>query len=335
MTLRPAVGPVTPHLFRPDRQRPVRAKLLHLLAATRVVPHAHPWGQIAISSTGVVRVTMPHGTTIVPPSRALWIPPGVEHAVTVVEDADLLTLYVDPGRQIQGLVTNAAEAARWRQCRVLEASRLLLALALELDARPDDAPTRAGPRHPDAREAHRRPARGRAAARAAGPARHRPAEREAAAAAVRVDARRSVTACIARSLGRRRRGERADDRPAVPQRARHHFRPLARAGAARPCGAAGGAAHADGVDRRRARLRQPERLRCHGQAFCRQLADALLPRRAPEGRASIRAGRARRPTIHADAATERLRHRAIRRLALASAGTPAEDRGACHSSAPP
>jgi len=139
MTLRLAVGPVTPHLFRPDRQRPVRAKLLHLLAATRVVPHAHPWGQIAISSTGVVRVTMPHGTTIVPPSRALWIPPGVEHAVTVVEDADLLTLYVDPGRRVQGLAGNASEVAPWGLCRLLEASRLLLALALALDARPDDA----------------------------------------------------------------------------------------------------------------------------------------------------------------------------------------------------
>jgi quercetin dioxygenase-like cupin family protein len=121
MTLRPAVGPVTPHLFRPDRHRPVRAKLLHLLAATRVVPHAHPWGQVAISSTGVVRVTMPHGTTIVPPSRALWIPPGVEHAVTVVEDADLLTLYVDPARRIQGLAARK-EAAGLQGRMVLPAS---------------------------------------------------------------------------------------------------------------------------------------------------------------------------------------------------------------------
>jgi AraC-like DNA-binding protein/quercetin dioxygenase-like cupin family protein len=139
MTTRPSIGPLTPHLFRPDRARPVRAKRQHLLAATRVVPHAHPWGQVAISTTGVVRVTMPHGTTIVPPSRALWVPPGVEHAVTVVEDADLLTLYVAPGRRGLGLAASAAEAARWRQCRVLDASRLLLALALELDARPDAA----------------------------------------------------------------------------------------------------------------------------------------------------------------------------------------------------
>jgi AraC-like DNA-binding protein/quercetin dioxygenase-like cupin family protein len=141
MTSRLPIGPLTPHLFRPDRARPLRAKLQHLLAATRVVPHSHPWGQIAISSTGVVRVTMPHGTTIVPPSRALWIPPGVEHAVTVVEDADLLTLYLDPQGRAGKLAGSAAEADRWRQCRVLEASRLLLALALELDARPDDAAT--------------------------------------------------------------------------------------------------------------------------------------------------------------------------------------------------
>jgi AraC-like DNA-binding protein/quercetin dioxygenase-like cupin family protein len=139
MTKRPPVGPLTPHLFRPDKNRPVRAKRQHLLAATRVVPHAHPWGQIAISTTGVVRVTVPDGTTIVPPSRALWIPPGVEHAVTVVEDSDLLTLYINPGRRGHGPAATGAEAARWQQCRVLEASNLLLALALELDASPDGA----------------------------------------------------------------------------------------------------------------------------------------------------------------------------------------------------
>jgi AraC-like DNA-binding protein len=139
MTSRLPVGPLTPHLFRPDALRPVRAKRQHLRAATRVVPHAHPWGQVAISTTGVVRVTVPHGTTIVPPSRALWIPPGVEHAVTVVEDTDLLTLYVDPGRRQLGPAARAAERARWQQCRVLEASPLLLALALELEPSPDSA----------------------------------------------------------------------------------------------------------------------------------------------------------------------------------------------------
>ena len=132
-----AIGPLTPHLYMPTAARPLRAKLLRLRADTRVVPHAHPWGQVALSSTGVIRVTAPHGSYIVPPSRAVWIPPGVEHAVTVIEDAELLTLYLHQPRSRCGPARSAAESAGWRQCRVLEVSSLLLALALQLDATPD------------------------------------------------------------------------------------------------------------------------------------------------------------------------------------------------------
>jgi AraC-like DNA-binding protein/quercetin dioxygenase-like cupin family protein len=132
-----AIGPLTPHLYTPTPARPLRAKLLRLRADTRVVPHAHPWGQVALSSTGVIRVTAPHGSYIVPPSRAVWIPPGVEHAVTVIEDAELLTLYLHQPRSRCGPPGPAAESADWRQCRVLEVSSLLLALALQLDATPD------------------------------------------------------------------------------------------------------------------------------------------------------------------------------------------------------
>jgi AraC-like DNA-binding protein len=133
------IGPLTPHLYMPTARRTLRAKQQRLRADTRVVPHAHAWGQVALSATGVVRVTAPHGSYIVPPSRAVWIPPGVEHAVTVIEDAELLTLYLHQPRGRLGPARSAAESAGWRQCRVLEVSHLLLALALELDARPDGA----------------------------------------------------------------------------------------------------------------------------------------------------------------------------------------------------
>ncbi|MES2098885.1 MAG: helix-turn-helix transcriptional regulator [Pseudomonadota bacterium] len=133
------LGPLTPHLYMPDAARPVRAKRQHLSTATRVVPHRHPWAQLAVSATGVVRLTVAHGTYIVPPSRALWIPPGVEHAVTVVEDADLLTLYLHQPRGRCGPQAARADEALWRQCRVLEVSDLLRALVLELDATPDGA----------------------------------------------------------------------------------------------------------------------------------------------------------------------------------------------------
>ena len=140
------VGSLTPELFVPGPHRPVRAKLRMLSADTRVLPHSHPWAQVAISTTGVIRLTADHGTYIVPPSRALWIPPGVEHAVTMVEDADLRTLYFhQPHGRCGPQAANAdaggcAESAVWRQCRVLEVSDLLRALVREMPTEADGGP---------------------------------------------------------------------------------------------------------------------------------------------------------------------------------------------------
>ncbi len=133
------VGPLTPHLYAPTRERPIRAKLHRLSTDKRVVPHDHPWAQLAVSDTGVVRLTVEHGTYLVPPSRALWIPPGVEHAVSVVEDAELRTLYLlqAPGRC--GPDVPKAQEAAWRQCRVLEVSDLLRAMVMLMSTQPDGA----------------------------------------------------------------------------------------------------------------------------------------------------------------------------------------------------
>lgn len=133
------IGPLTPHLYMPSAERPLRAKLHHLSTDTRVVPHRHPWGQLALSRTGVVRLTVESGSFIVPPSRALWVPPGVEHALTVLEDAALSTLYFHQPRGRVGPKVPTAQAGAWRQCRVLEVSDLLRALVLEMDVQPDGA----------------------------------------------------------------------------------------------------------------------------------------------------------------------------------------------------
>jgi AraC-like DNA-binding protein/quercetin dioxygenase-like cupin family protein len=135
-----AVGPLTPHLFRPTPERPVRAKVHRLTTDQRVLPHSHPWAQLAFSTTGITRLTVEHGSYLVPPSRALWIPPDVEHAVTVVEDATLLTLYLyqPRGRCGPGLLP-PAEQAPWRECRVMEVTELLRALVAQMDLTPDGA----------------------------------------------------------------------------------------------------------------------------------------------------------------------------------------------------
>jgi AraC-like DNA-binding protein len=135
------VLPIDPDRYAPTPQRPVRAKVRRLRADTRVVPHRHPWAQVAFSATGVCRVTAAEQTCIVPPSRAVWIPPDVEHAVTVVEDAELRTLYLQPmhGRPIAlGAAAGAPEGADdgWRRCRVLEVSPLLRELVQQLCVEP-------------------------------------------------------------------------------------------------------------------------------------------------------------------------------------------------------
>ena len=134
------VDSLTPELFVPTAARPVRAKLRWLAADTQVMPHSHPWAQVAISTTGVIRLTVNHGTYIVPPSRALWIPPGVEHAVTMVEDADLRTLYFHQPRGHCGPGVSRDQEDAWRQCRVLEVSDLLRALVREMPTAPDGGP---------------------------------------------------------------------------------------------------------------------------------------------------------------------------------------------------
>jgi AraC-like DNA-binding protein/quercetin dioxygenase-like cupin family protein len=132
------IGPITPHLFVPTPARPVRAKIQRLTTEQHVLPHRHPWAQLAFSTTGITRLTVDHGSYLVPPSRALWIPPDVEHAVTVVEDATLLTLYLHqpPGQCGPGGLPEA-EQAPWRECRVMEVTELLRALVAQMDVTPD------------------------------------------------------------------------------------------------------------------------------------------------------------------------------------------------------
>lgn len=123
--------------FAPDAQHPVRVRARRLAAETRIVPHRHTWAQVAFSATGVLRVTAGDATYIVPPSRAVWIPPGVEHVVTVVEDAELRTLYLHQDASAVGPRPLRAEVdapGDWTRCRVLEVSPLLRELVHELAA---------------------------------------------------------------------------------------------------------------------------------------------------------------------------------------------------------
>lgn len=135
-----ALLPLDPARYAPSAARPVRAKVRTLDLHAHVVPHSHPWAQVVFSTTGVCRISAEQHSYIVPPSRAVWVPAGVEHAVTVVERAELRTLYLLEPLPGQGPAALAGDAGGdWTRCRVLEVSPLLRELVLQLAAAPDMA----------------------------------------------------------------------------------------------------------------------------------------------------------------------------------------------------
>ena len=109
--------------FTPSVKRPVRVRARSMPADTHFEPHSHAWAQLAYCATGVVQVTAEGGddgaggeiTYIVPPSRAVWIAPGAQHHITVLEAAEFRTLYIHAGATPKG----------WSGCRVLVVSPLL------------------------------------------------------------------------------------------------------------------------------------------------------------------------------------------------------------------
>jgi AraC-like DNA-binding protein len=132
------LAPLDPARFAPSAARPVRAKARRLDPDTEIRPHQHAWAQVAIAVSGVAHLSAETATYLVPAWRALWVPPGIEHVLRVVETTELRTLYIhqSPGEAGPGVA--AAEQAAWRHCRVLEVSPLLRELVLQMGVHPDD-----------------------------------------------------------------------------------------------------------------------------------------------------------------------------------------------------
>ncbi|WP_240648218.1 AraC family transcriptional regulator [Pararobbsia silviterrae] len=60
--------------------------------------HSHAFGQLSFPISGVVRVLTPSLTWIIPSSRAVWVPPHVEHAIVAVGKSVIGGVYIEPDR---------------------------------------------------------------------------------------------------------------------------------------------------------------------------------------------------------------------------------------------
>jgi len=61
-----------------------------------IEPHEHEWGQLLYATSGVMWVETPSEALVVPPQRAVWLPPGVPHGIRVVSDLQMRNIYLRP-----------------------------------------------------------------------------------------------------------------------------------------------------------------------------------------------------------------------------------------------
>ena len=90
--------------------------------------HRHDHAQLFYGGSGLMRVESTTGAWVVPPARAVWIPPGIDHQVTAVGRVEMRAVYL-LREAIRGLPDG---------CRVLGVSPLLRELvAAAMSLRPD------------------------------------------------------------------------------------------------------------------------------------------------------------------------------------------------------
>lgn len=58
--------------------------------------HRHRTAQLVFAVTGVMSVETDRGRWTVPPQQALWLPPDHVHAILMLSDTDMRTVYFDP-----------------------------------------------------------------------------------------------------------------------------------------------------------------------------------------------------------------------------------------------
>lgn len=124
--LPPAPGPA------PTGERPVGLSARDLPADVSIGAHSHAWGQLTYAANAMLRVSAAGGSWIVPPQRAIWIAPHVEHEVTVLEAACLSPLRVHASR----------DPFPGETCRVVEVGALMRELIAALVAGGPSLPER-------------------------------------------------------------------------------------------------------------------------------------------------------------------------------------------------
>jgi AraC-like DNA-binding protein len=105
-----------------DAPRPVAVMARTLGPGDDIPLHMHRRGQLLYAVSGIMRVETEQAAWIVPPARALWLPPQWPHSVAMRSRVEMRTIYIGP---------SACEALP-KQPLLVEISGLLRELILTL-----------------------------------------------------------------------------------------------------------------------------------------------------------------------------------------------------------
>ncbi|WP_455922343.1 AraC family transcriptional regulator [Pseudomonas putida] len=118
--------------FQPSAEEPLRCTVRFHPADTEIQAHSHSWIQIVFSTRGIIRVSMQQSVYTVQPWRAIWIPAGVEHVVTVLADSELHSLHLLVSRFSSEVDLDLLAALEGKEGRVMEVGVLLRGLVRAL-----------------------------------------------------------------------------------------------------------------------------------------------------------------------------------------------------------
>jgi AraC-like DNA-binding protein len=73
---------------------PGKSLARHYPRGTRIDPHSHAWAQVLYAVAGVMWVEVGQEALVVPPQRAVWLPPDSVHSIRMMSAVDMRNLYL-------------------------------------------------------------------------------------------------------------------------------------------------------------------------------------------------------------------------------------------------
>ena len=76
-------------------RQPIVAMAIDFPRGHHIAPHSHRRAQLVYAESGVMTISTVDGQWVVPPTRAVWIPAGIKHAIETSSRLRMRTLYLE------------------------------------------------------------------------------------------------------------------------------------------------------------------------------------------------------------------------------------------------